>query len=220
MNDILYKDNCFFCNPDKSRIIDWSENFFAILGLGPIVEGYTIIASKQHYRSSFDIPQTLAEEHLSFKRHIRAMLAKEYGPSIMVEHGRIKACTQLEEDPHEDHCFHAHQLVFPVDINLIASLQIHGYFPKRFNSVEDATTHADPKKEYLYYENSSEQVFVADAPIPCRRQFLRYIVALLLGKGELADWRNYPGADLICSAKEKLTHSLPSWRQEKQYAKQ
>lgn len=204
----LYKTNCFFCNPDRRRIVQESSNFYAILGLGPIVEGYTVIASKQHHKSTLDLPDALLNEQINFSLSTRDVLARIYGPSIVVEHGRIKACTSLEVDPHEDHCFHAHQLIFPVSVDLLPLLEFFGYPAKQFSSLSDARRSVDPKNEYLLFQDSGGNLNLAEVPHPCRRQFMRYLVGLELGHEQLADWRRFEGWPEIWHAKTKFENSF------------
>lgn len=113
----IYYESCFFCNPDITRIITLANDFYVILGLGPIKEGYVILASRQHYRSTFDLPEETLHEFEGLRRRLIQVVKDEYGACVITEHGRISSCT-ADEDAHEEHCFHAHELLFPVDVHL------------------------------------------------------------------------------------------------------
>ena len=213
--NIEMQGDCFFCNPDETRIIMKSENFYAILGLGPVVEGYTIIASKLHYKSTLDLPDDLLKEQNIFKNTIKNILKETYGPSIAVEHGRIEACTS--QVPHENHCFHSHQLIFPVDIDLIPLLKEYKYDPIFFSSLKEAKDKLNPIDEYLFFENTKNETFIAIASHPCRRQFLRFLVGLTQNKIERADWTKFEGWEEIKKAKTKLIKSLHNSHQKLNY---
>ena len=43
------ESGCRFCNPpEKERILMETDNFYVMVSLGPIVEGYLLIVAKKH----------------------------------------------------------------------------------------------------------------------------------------------------------------------------
>jgi diadenosine tetraphosphate (Ap4A) HIT family hydrolase len=197
--------SCFFCNPDRDRILYESEHFYALLGLGAIVEGYTLLVSKQHIRSMFDLPDEMRNAYIEEKRHLKQLLHKIYGPAIITEHGRVQSCTIDDEEPHEHHCFHAHQHFFPVEVDL-GSLSLEGPFIEMFRGDSMFDMHGsslEDEDEYLLYENTADVVATYKVIGKCPRQYMRYLVARSVGKPELVSWRLHPEWDKIKLAKAK-----------------
>jgi ATP adenylyltransferase len=206
-------EGCFFCGPDKDRVLYTSEHFYVLLGLGPIVEGYAILVARQHVRSMFDLPEELRDAYTAEKRQLKDLIARVYGPSIVTEHGRVLACTVEDEEAHDLLCYHAHQLFFPVDIDL-SQLSNEGPFERiEFlgNSLFDIdSSQLQDDEEYLLFENSADQVFVHKVRGKCPRQYMRYLVARSQGQPELASWQRYPDLSRIKEAKRKYMDALLS----------
>src|SRR5713226_7853740 len=185
---------CFFCNPDRDRILYESEHFYVLLGLGPIIEGYVLLVAKQHSRSMFDMPLEMRSAYIQEKRTLKLLIRDTYGPAIVTEHGRILACTAEDEDAHDRLCYHAHQLFFPIDVDL-EPLSKEGPFAKVFegSSLLDMTGSAlREDEEYLLFENTDDRVVVYTVAGKCPRQYMRYLVARSIGRPELASWSRYP----------------------------
>ena len=206
-------EGCFFCDPDKDRVLYTSEHFYVLLGLGPIVEGYAILVAKEHVRSMFDLPEELRAAYETEKRCLKQFIAHVYGPSIVTEHGRVLACTVEDEEAHDLLCYHAHQLFFPVDIDL-SQLSNDGPFEKieiSGNSLFDIDpSQLQDDEEYLLFESSADQVFVHKVRGKCPRQYMRYLVARSQGRPERASWQRYPDLPRIKEAKRKYTDALLS----------
>jgi hypothetical protein len=177
-----------------------------MLGWGAVVEGYSLIATKQHIPSMFDVPDKLVPELNDFTTSIRTRLGRAYGPSVITEHGRIGLCELLSN--HEPHCFHAHRLVFPVEVDLstvFLDARLQGRTHQNFNAARMASTELN---EYLYYERPDGVCAVANAQGCSQRQFFREAIASRLGWPELKSWRLYPRIDIVEKAKRTLA-ALP-----------
>ena len=73
--NVQIENFCRFCNPpDKDRILYETENFYVMLSLGPIVEGYTLLVTKQHVGCCADIPDALMEEFIYLYNKIKNIL--------------------------------------------------------------------------------------------------------------------------------------------------
>jgi len=206
-------EGCFFCDPDEDRVLYKSEHFYVLLGLGPIVEGYAILVARQHVRSMFDLPEELRDAYTTEKRHLKDLIRRVYGSSIVTEHGRVLACTVEDKEAHDLLCYHAHQLFFPVDIDL-SRLSNDGPFEKiEFpgNSLFNVNpSQLQDDEEYLLFENSAGQVFVHKVRGKCPRQYMRYLVARSQGRPELASWQRYPGWTRIREAQRKYQYARAS----------
>jgi hypothetical protein len=194
--------DCFLCAPDRSLVYAHSSSFFAMLGWGPIVEGFTLVAARDHVPSMFDVSGDLVEELNRFSRAVRLRLTPLYGPSIVTEHGRIAVCDFL--DSHEPHCFHAHRLVFPLQVDLQDALMAAGLAFKHYRSFTAARAESQEVGAYLYYERPDESCVVADVRGGVRRQFFRNAVASSIGRPELMNWRIHSRLDIVEKARISL----------------
>jgi hypothetical protein len=204
-------EGCFFCDPDMDRVLYTSEHFYVLLSLGPIVEGSAILVAKEHVRSMFDLSKELRDAYAIEKRRLKNLIQDVYGPSIVTEHGRVLACTVENEEAHDLLCYHAHQLFFPVNINL-SQLSNDGPFEKigfSGRSLFDvSSSQLQDDEEYLLFENSAGQVFMHKVRGKCPRQYMRYLVARSQGRPELASWQRYPEWSSISEAQKKYEYAI------------
>ena len=201
---------CFFCDPDRSRVLYDSKHFYVILGLGSIVEGYVLLVAKQHIRSMLDLPVEMRQTYESEKNHLKRIVTQAYGPTIITEHGRIQACFAEDEEARDNHCFHAHQLFFPITADLSA-LSKEGPFTKVFagHSLFDLSVSLLEDEEYLLFEDVNGVVTIHAVRGKCPRQFMRYLVARSIGKPELSNWAAYPEWDKILRARAHYQAFIP-----------
>lgn len=197
----MASDSCFLCYPSRELLYLADGSFFALLGLGPIVEGYTLIATREHIPSMLDLAATEFDSLLNFTQRVRETLSTYYGDVIVTEHGRIPICEARRGA--QQHCFHAHRLVFPVTMHLDERLSGLGLPWARYGSptdIRDFAWHG----EYLYYENQEGECMISPAPSTLMPQFFRHTVAEMVGRPELASWAKYPQPDIILKARSKL----------------
>lgn len=197
------KGECFLCNPDTDLLYLSSTQFQAMLGIGPVVEGYTILSTKNHIRSMFDMPSDQMQEFHDFRRKVLDLLARLYGMVIITEHGRVPMCDFYDLN-RESHCYHAHQLLFPINIDLVTDLM--PAFPNKvetYRNFNEAQQSCTSLGEYIYYESSNRVCYVVQN-VQCPRQYFRILVAEKIGHIERVDWRNWQGWDLIDNAREKI----------------
>src|SRR5437660_1680945 len=83
---------CFLCEPPADLIFHESANFLGIAGLGPIGEGYCLMAAKQHVKSMADIPVPLRPERDELVEKFRDRLSRRHGSCLVTEHGRAALC--------------------------------------------------------------------------------------------------------------------------------
>lgn len=194
---------CFLCAPDPDLVYAESPSFVAMLGLGPIGEGYSLIAAREHVPSMFDLdPESLLELN-AFTKRVRARLRPHYGSALVTEHGRVAPCLSRLVRVHEPHCLHAHRLVFPgIDV-----FDLAGHAPwievSTFSDSSGAAR-AHPSGQYLFAETEGgkSQVAIVSGPFP--RQFFRRVVATDKGSQHLADWSMHPGWPLVHAARRRL----------------
>lgn len=194
---------CRFCNPpEKERILCETENFYVMLSLGPIVEGYCLLVSKHHYACCAAIPSEIRGEFKELYRNVKSILTTEYGTCLSYEHGRAGACLIPLEG--SKHCYHAHMHFVPVSTKLNEAIQ-KDFDPENLENLDSffeiySKNHSEP---YLFADdNRRMSLYFIDQPL--RRQYLRYKTAILIGKDHLCDWVNHQGWDLINSALQVL----------------
>jgi len=200
--------DCFLCRPEKTLVYEGCEFFYACLGLGAITEGYSILATREHVPSMFDLSRQAAENLAEFTSRVRQTLSGHYGSVIFTEHGRVPACDYLDASGREGHCFHGHRLVFPLNIDLTDSFTRHDFKFVRFSSYLDALSSFSWQGEYLYFEKIDGSCLIAPAKSRLVRQFFRFEVAERIGHAEYANWKLYPRVETILIAAKKLKVSL------------
>ena len=197
-----FLENCDFCI-DKSdsknrlawRTITETENFRIFLTLGQIVEGYLLIAPKEHYSCIGAMPDKQIDEFIALKEKIGNKLQKAYGPAIFFEHGVIGQ-TVLHA--------HMHAIPFPYEKDLFENYA--KIFPKyrKLDSLKELKDVWTKEGVYLYYEINTHKYAFFTHIVP---QYARITVANALGVPERANWRAMPrelDEILIKNAIEKL----------------
>lgn len=195
---------CFLCSPNQEWI--WLENdhFFAMVALGPIVAGMTLIASRDHIESMFDLPV----EHMSSLDNImgRAMrrLTEVFNlPVHITEHGRVGLC-EVSGIDYDSHCKHAHRLLFPVDLELETLLSESIIKPILAKDFQQARSLAGHLVEYLFYQDPTGAISVGAMTIDTPRQFFRGVFANSLGRPELQSWRSFPQEESLNAIAKRL----------------
>lgn len=195
--------SCFLCRQNKKLTYLEDSAFYAMLGWGPIVEGYSLIATKDHVPSMLDLSPTEAEHLHTFTQRVRRTIEPVYGPVIITEHGRVPACVRLDWDGREAHCFHAHRLVFPIQADLAGCLMTGDFRVTAYQDFVEARMFKW-STEYLYYERQDGTCLIAVAPWRVPRQFFRHKVAEHVGEPELVDWTVYPRIEFVDAARLRL----------------
>ena len=196
--------SCFLCEPEMNLVVSQNTHYFTMLGLGPIVEGYALIASVKHTRSLLDIPRDQAEKYQEYKEYTRSLLEPIFGNCIITEHGRVPPCVSPIKDVHDAHCFHAHSLLFPVTPSFDHPFDDRGLDIHEYSNYLQAHSEFMSSNEYLYYERADGSCVIASPKIRMQRQYFRYKIADSIGHPKLADWREYPRIPVVVSALLKL----------------
>lgn len=181
-----------------------------MLGLGAIVEGYSLIATRKHIRSMLDLSCSEAKDLLHFTAAVRPRLESAFGPVTIAEHGRVPPCeSAADPDGRDPHCFHAHRLVFPLDLDLRDQLKSVALSLSEYSDFMAAWTSFTWPDEYLYFERPDGSCALGAAPRPIARQFFRRMVASAIQRPELASWRAFPELPAIDSARRRLGLAAP-----------
>ncbi|MCP2214400.1 hypothetical protein [Bradyrhizobium diazoefficiens] len=180
---------CFLCDTSTDLTYLTSDNFVALVGLGPLVQDYSVIASKAHSKSMADVSQALWDERRDFVTAIRDELERQHGSCVITEHGRMAVCDDYE---HDTHCFHAHFLVFPGSQDI--SGQATSYFSsvQSFDDLDSSLKHAGELEEYLLVSPRPDRFNIFAGPLHVPRQLARYLVGWQTGNAHMADWKARP----------------------------
>lgn len=200
------EQGCFLCKPDPALVYMEQGEFFAMLGLGPIGEGYSLIASRGHQQSMLDLTEYEATQLAEFTQEVRDRLGPLFGECSIGEHGRVALCVGQVTVRHEPHCMHAHRLVFPGLSALPLRPAARGATVESFKTFRDAHANFRTAGQYLYAENADGTCEVAAVPRAIPRQQLRRLAANLRQESpDLANWQDHPSLELVKQGKSKLS---------------
>jgi len=200
-----HDETCLFCQPDESRVVARFENFYLMCGLGQIVEGYLILAAKRHVQSMLDLNDSLAAQLVNVTREARTFVSDLYQPPIFLEHGRVASCAYHNMMQRDRHCYHAHQLIFPVSVDISRDMATAGFPTEQYDSWDEARQLMPSRAEYLYFQDSALRMHFARVRERCPRQFLRYMVAYHLGRPAEGDWRTFPTWDRVTASVQRYS---------------
>lgn len=181
-------DNCFLCKPDERLLVSTGNSMVLMAGLGPIVENYCLVGSISHINSLADV---LAVNTSAIQELIdyRISVQKRLGPVIMTEHGRVPICRKSRT---QQHCFHAHALLFPSSVSILSGMATYYRFSQVFNNFIDALAFAQTTDNYLLISEALDHFVVFTNQLAAPRQLARMLIAHAVGDIHLADWEAYP----------------------------
>jgi hypothetical protein len=187
-------EHCFLCAPETALVYELNGTGIALCGLGPLVAGYSLVATRSHIRSVADAMLGEAPDFLSFAVGIRRKLSERFGSCLMTEHGRVPVCVDISgtTDPH---CYHAHFLLFPAAPPIEDRARGHFAKAEEAHALSDAMQLAAQHEEYFLFSPSTDRFLVLTRPGKLVRQFARFLVADALGASDLANWRRFPSFD-------------------------
>lgn len=198
------QNGCRFCNPpEKERILFETKNFYVMVSLGPIIEGYLLIVSKSHWGACLHVPEDYLEEFVSLKQKVKQILIEVYGGCIFYEHGKIGTSLTAGDDHH--HCFHAHLHCIPTNININDSVK-NEFEQTRLEDIAAAHQYVLENQigRYLYIED--EHVCIYQPHFAIRSQYLRYKLSELLNLKDRWNWVNNQNWQLL---EESITRLKP-----------
>jgi hypothetical protein len=196
-------NGCFLCNPDP-ELVYWSdETSVALCGLGPLVQGYSLVATRQHVRSAADAAILGSERFLEFLATVRSRLSERFGSCLVTEHGRVPACVDISgtTDPH---CYHAHFLLFPGAPIVEAAARAPFAKAEEASELPAALTIAAAHDEYFLFSPTETRFLILTRPGKLVRQFARLLIASARGDDELANWRKFPNHETAAAGAREL----------------
>ena len=200
-------DACFLCSPDPELVYFVDDIGFALCGLGPIVDGYSVVGTTQHVRSAEEAAEGgLAPGFLTFASDVRNRLISEYGSCLLTEHGRMPVCGTETGDA-DTHCYHAHFLMFPRVKSVDAEARTHFEQIVERSTLKDALRTASSSENYFLLSPAPDRFLVMTQPRREVRQFARFLVARSMGHPEDACWRRKPERSKAVSMARRLRSS-------------
>lgn len=196
-------ETCFLCAPDDDLVYHRNGNGFALCGLGPLVKGYSVIATAKHIRSAADAAAGESPDFLDFASAVRAKLTAYWGNCLVTEHGRLPVCVDVSGTS-EAHCYHAHFLFFPGAPLIDNVARTHFACVEEACSLREALDIARSHSEYFLLSPKPDSYLVMSRPGRIARQFSRLLVAKALGRPELASWRKHPMRDTALATTAEL----------------
>ena len=198
-----------FCVPLEPLVLFTSKNFYIVLSLGQIVEGYSLICTKTHRSCCGDILLDHIDEFIKLKTIIQKVFMKIYNKkTIFYEHGQTGVCMKHLIDNMQNHCYHAHLHALPCEIDIfnLIKKRISQYIKiVDFRELIKIRNQKLRGGAYLFYENNKGEKFIFPADnIKLPRQFLRRCAASRIGQPHLFDWEQRPGWRKLSSAYKKL----------------
>ncbi len=195
----------------KEQVLLRTDNFYLFAGIGPIVEGYIIIAPHTCDRRRGGL-QTISEaspdllDELIFLRGIITRFFREvYGfeGGLFFEHGRAGTCGVSDTL----HCYHAHLCCFPVSEAIWEDIEIPGNRVQQISGLVELGAKVGKKPHLLFQDCHinrrfhpetagrewwETRVVVLDDETSIPRQYLRKLLAERIGLPDLWDWAAAP----------------------------
>ncbi|MBI2450928.1 MAG: HIT domain-containing protein [Parcubacteria group bacterium] len=188
-------NNCVFCDRTKigNRLIAENSRWYVAATLGQIIGGYTLVIPKVHISCMGALtshrPGSQTEAMLKIAKETCRALSLEYRhsnsatpcPVTAFEHGIIGQTIK-----------HAHLHLLPTAIDL--TQKIRADFPEsEFEELQYAARlqelYSKRPEPYLFWTTPNGKSMVCWNP-PAPSQYLRIIIAEILGYPERGNWRN------------------------------
>lgn len=184
------RTDCFLCFPREDLVFDRCASGIAFAGLGPITDGYSIVATPRHVRYLSELSWAHLVEYLQFIEKIRSFLEGLYGSCLITEHGNTAFCA----DYSAGHPFHPHSLMFPRAKSILASAIEYFKHYEQVSTLLEVVKIAG-QRQYLLASPNSREYYVFFPANGMPRQFARALVAEQCRQPELASWRDHPNLD-------------------------
>ncbi len=191
--------NSFFARyqgSPKSRLVFSTDSFHLFPSIGQLVDGYVLLAPKEHYATFAEMPRVMWPEFERIYRYVRSEVCKVYGPCITYEHGARGGggCGIYHA--------HMHLVPFPGATYLVGNLKSQ-FAWRILPELIDLREQDEGHSSYLFCEapNSPRYLFsVGDLP----SQFMRRLLSVALGRDDW-DWRRTYREERLLGAIERLS---------------
>lgn len=198
---------CRFChilegqqfNGPIDEPIDVCAEYISMASIGALIEGWSLIVPRQHCLSLRDHYQSPA--FYQFTQSVIQGIELEYGPTIIFEHGANHhgSLTSCGTD-------HAHLHIVPRLFPVEAMLNSNGVSEWQQIRASEIKAFANGE-EYLYLSttpNVDDPLGYFKRVVTPSSQFFRKAIAAIIGKTEVADYKQFPLLDTSLRTRERL----------------
>ncbi len=180
----------------RKRTVYESDNFRVFAGLGPLVEGHLLIATKEHSQGIAGIAANLYAELEQVQEWTRKKLTERYQAPLFFEHGDIN------EGNRGGACIsHTHLHALPVGVDITPDLY-KKFSGRTITNLLDLQENKRTKTSYIFVQTPERKRYVFDIPAVIPSQYIRQLVAIKIGKPERWNWRTY--ADVQTNLRETM----------------
>jgi diadenosine tetraphosphate (Ap4A) HIT family hydrolase len=183
----------------RARFVLSTSNFHAFPSIGQLVDGYLLVAPRNHYAAFDEMPRTLWLEFEKIHDYVRSTLSSLYGPCLTYEHGARQAggCGIYHA--------HMHFVSFSRAVDLVAELK------KRFAwrvlpKLTDICEREERPSSYLFCEAPDSARFLF-SETDLSSQFMRRLISNALGRDDW-DWRAAGREERLLAAIQRLSHQF------------
>lgn len=189
------RQDCFLCRPKATLLVDVGPVGYALAGLGPLADGYTVVATHDHVQGLAAVPDGTRRLYADYTMTIATRLSRRYGSCFIIEHGNMAICG-MDDSAGRAHCLHPHFLLVPDRrCSVDPFSEYFGSDHRSFGSLAAAVHYGAARGQYVLAGEISGtfHVFLPNGELP--RQFARALVAERLELVDRASWRDTPDPD-------------------------
>lgn len=186
------RHDCFLCRPKAALLVDVKQAGYALAGLGPLADGYTVVATHDHVQGLAAVSTEARRLYADYTMTIASRLSSQHGGCFIVEHGNMAVCG-VGDATGRAHCLHPHFLLVPDRRCSVAPfVEYFGTDQSYFGTLAEAVEYGATRGQYVLAGDTSGMfhVFLPNGDVP--RQFARALLAEQLGLVDRASWRDTP----------------------------
>lgn len=181
----------------QNRIVESTDNFVALAGLGGIRPGYILIIPKNHMMSFAFLNKKDVVEVQQLKHSVIRLVESLFARPIVFEHGSVSQALCAGNT-----IAHAHLHVFPTDVDLFPRLA-KDFEYRSIDCLQDLSYFRRSQESYLYYERAGRGFgFTVHRSLPL--QYLRRLIWDQEGKPDEWDWQIFKGTDSLIETMKAL----------------
>lgn len=183
--------------PIYDRLLHMSQRFAVLPALGHLVEGYTMVISKEHVPSVGALSSEDLKELQNVKTHLRQIMEPEFGPIVFFEHGSVVNTISSGAS-----VIHAHIHAAPWSSTFWKDTS-----SPHFSAVDGINYTRDSfarRKTYLFVEDSNGVCYGCRPQKGLPSQYLRRQLAREAGEQGCWNWRYYPFLERVSATIERL----------------
>jgi diadenosine tetraphosphate (Ap4A) HIT family hydrolase len=166
----------------KNRIIGETKNFLIMPMVGPLVPGYLLVVSKEHYWSFSHLPKDIYYEVEIIQELLNELFERYFTKPLYFEHGAMS-------DIKKGGCcsVHAHLHCVGVEIDVYKYIAKKNMLYNELYEFTELSQMSDKNIPYIYYQNQNGNKFVFKAE-NIESQYVRKLIGKKLGYYDRLEW--------------------------------